>query len=93
MMKHKILWQEFLLVWKCIHVTAWVSWISLFLAYLRYFGFFNKLLSSMKLYTMHLFSDSILNGVLIVFETFIVPLFSLTKRLNIYDRKEIFVTE
>lgn len=47
----------------------------------------------MKLYTMHLFSDSILNGVLIVFETFIVPLFSLTKRLNIYDRKEIFVTE
>lgn len=40
MMKCEILWQEFLLVWKCIHVMAWVSWISLFLAYLRYLGFF-----------------------------------------------------
>lgn len=36
MMKHKMLQQDFLLVWKCIHVMVWVSWTSLFPAYLRY---------------------------------------------------------
>lgn len=93
MVKHKILWQEFLLVQKCIHVMAWVSWISLFLAYLRYLILFYQLWSVKKLHGINVISA--LDGGKINFETFTVTLFplKLSKRLNSYDRQKIFLTD